>query len=113
MRAIARALLLATLSCVAAGSSRAQVQEPGSPTNRDTVPEQYVPPNAPDDRGNPADSKTMPKPPPQDLDRSGGVIAPPPVEDQGAMPPPNQGTSRTPVIGPPKTPGGDLEVKPK
>jgi hypothetical protein len=47
------------------------------------------------------------------LSRSGGVIHPPPTADRGVIAPPNQGTSRTPVIPPPGTPGGNPLVQPK
>jgi hypothetical protein len=49
----------------------------------------------------------------QELNRSGGVIYPPPTGDRGVVSPPNQRTSRTPVIPPPGTPGGNPEVQPK
>ncbi|HXC89223.1 MAG TPA: hypothetical protein VNV18_03575 [Stellaceae bacterium] len=47
------------------------------------------------------------------LSRSGGVIHPPPSGDSGVVAPPNQGASRTPVIPPPGTPGGNPMVQPK
>jgi hypothetical protein len=47
------------------------------------------------------------------LDRTDGVIRPPGgVDPQMQVPPPDQG-SRTPVIPPPGTPGGDRNVEPK
>jgi len=47
------------------------------------------------------------------LDRSDGVIRPPAgVDPQMQVPPPDQG-SRTPVIPPPGTPGGDRSIEPK
>jgi hypothetical protein len=48
-----------------------------------------------------------------ELSRSGGVIQPPPSADRGVVSPPNQGTSRTSVIPPPGTPGGNPLVQPK
>lgn len=48
-----------------------------------------------------------------ELSRSGGVIQPPPSADRGVVSPPNQGTSRTPVIPPPGTPGGNPLIQPK
>jgi hypothetical protein len=51
----------------------------------------------------------------RELDRSGGVIEPPPAVDPG-MPqaaPPTRATPRTPVILSPDSPGGDPSVKPK
>jgi hypothetical protein len=47
------------------------------------------------------------------LSRSGGIIHPPPSADRGVVQPPNQGTSRTPIIPPPGTPGGNPLVQPK
>jgi hypothetical protein len=47
------------------------------------------------------------------LERTDGVIRPPGgVDPQIQVPPPDEG-SRTPVIPPPGTPGGDPNVKPK
>ncbi len=48
-----------------------------------------------------------------ELSRSGGVIQPPPSADRGVVSPPNRGASRTPVIPPPGTPGGNPLVEPK
>jgi len=47
------------------------------------------------------------------LSRSGGVIHPPPSGDRSIVQPPKQGTSSTPVIPPPGTPGGNPLVQPK
>ena len=47
------------------------------------------------------------------LSRSGGVIHPPATRDRGVVKPPNQGISRTPVIPPPGSPGGNPNVQPK
>jgi hypothetical protein len=47
------------------------------------------------------------------LDRTDGVIRPPSgVDPQMQVPPPEQ-RSRTPVIPPPGTPGGDRTIEPK
>ena len=47
------------------------------------------------------------------LDRTDGVIRPPrDVDPQIQVPPPEHG-SRTPVIPPPGTPGGDPTIEPK
>ena len=47
------------------------------------------------------------------LNRTDGVIRPPGgVDPQMQVPPPDQG-SRTPVIAPPGTPGGDRTIEPK
>ena len=48
-----------------------------------------------------------------ELNRSGGVIRPPPTHDRGVVSPPNQGVSRTPVIPPPGSPGGNPAIQPK
>jgi hypothetical protein len=48
----------------------------------------------------------------QKLDRSEGVICPPPgVDPEIASPPPGGG--KTPVIPPPGSPGGDQSIRPK
>jgi hypothetical protein len=48
----------------------------------------------------------------QKLDRSEGVICPPPgVDPEIASPPPGGG--KTPVIPPPGSPGGDPSIRPK
>lgn len=47
------------------------------------------------------------------LSHSGGIIHPPPSGDRSVVQPPNQGTSSTPVIPPPGTPGGNPLVQPK
>ena len=47
------------------------------------------------------------------LERTDGVIRPPGgIDPQMQVPPPEQG-SRTPVIPPPGTPGGDRSIEPK
>jgi hypothetical protein len=47
------------------------------------------------------------------LNRSGGVLQPPPTGDRGAMPPPNVGEDQMPVIPPPASPDGNRHVQPK
>jgi hypothetical protein len=49
----------------------------------------------------------------RELNQSGGVIHPPPSADRNIVTPPNRGTSSTPVIPPPDTPGGNPFVQPK
>ncbi len=49
----------------------------------------------------------------RELSRSGGVIHPPPTHDRSVVQPPNQGASRTPIIPPPGSPGGNPQVQPK
>lgn len=56
---------------------------------------------------NPSDEQLSRK-----LDRSEGVICPPPgVDPEIAAPPPGGG--KTPVIPPPGSPGGDQSIRPK
>jgi len=45
--------------------------------------------------------------------QSNGVIKPPQTGDRSVLAPPDMGTASTPVIPPPGTPGGDLNVKPQ
>jgi hypothetical protein len=47
------------------------------------------------------------------LNRSGGVLQPPPTGDRGAMPPPNVGEDHMPVIPPLASPDGGQHVRPK
>jgi hypothetical protein len=50
----------------------------------------------------------------EQLQRSGGVIQPPPARDPGmTIDPPNEGAAQTPVIPPPGTPGGAPGPTPK
>jgi hypothetical protein len=49
----------------------------------------------------------------RELSQSGGIIHPPPSGDRNVVPPPNQASSRTPVIHPPGTPGGNPRIEPK
>jgi len=49
----------------------------------------------------------------EELSRSGGIIHPPASGDGNVVLPPNQRTSRTPIIPPPGTPGGNPLVQPK
>jgi hypothetical protein len=58
-------------------------------------------------------SSTAPGSLSHELSQSGGVIHPPPSGDRNVVPPPNQASSRTPVIHPPGTPGGNPRIEPK
>jgi hypothetical protein len=80
----------------------AQTQSTAPGGNETTVPQQP--------RSGP---RTAPGTLSHELSRSGGVIHPPATGDAGVVAPPNQGKSRTPVIPPPGTPGGNPLVQPK
>lgn len=123
MRAIATRPLLAVV-CLCGGIVIAGAQAPAA--TPDAVPGPYLaqgaqpPPNASDSNQNAvpqqqrrSGSGAAPGSLSRELSRSGGVIHPPPTGDQSVVPPPNQGTSRTPVIPPPGTPGGNPTIKPK
>ena len=47
------------------------------------------------------------------LNRSSGVLQPPPTSDRGVVRPPSAGTQDMPVIPPPGSPGGNQQVQPK
>ncbi len=104
--AVADAPVLGATSAAGPGQRLAQ-NGPTPPTvpngTGNTVPQQQ-PPSGP----NPTHGSLSHR-----LSRSGGVIHPPPTPDRGVVAPPNQGTSRTPVIPPPGTPGGNPLIQPK
>jgi hypothetical protein len=82
-------------SALATGAALAQV-------DRDRQPKSETEGQAPSS-GNPSER----------LNRTDGVIQPPrDVDPQMQVPPPESG-SRTPVIPPPGTPGGDPSIEPK
>jgi hypothetical protein len=58
-------------------------------------------------------SSTAPGSLSHELSQTGGIIRPPPSGDRGVVMPPNQASSRTPVIHPPGTPGGNPQIQPK
>ena len=58
-------------------------------------------------------SSTAPSSLSHELSQTGGIIRPPPSGDRGVVAPPNQASSRTPVIHPPGTPGGNSQIQPK
>lgn len=47
------------------------------------------------------------------LDRSGGIIKPPPTTDRDVIAPPNEAQSNMPVIPPPGTAGNNPRLQPK
>ncbi len=124
MPAITRALIAAMLLCANIGAAGAQPQDgktsaaaDPSPTNPSPAAENQPAPDA----GNAGQASPQTQPNSdaapgslsRELNRSGGVIRPPPTRDRGVVAPPNQGISRTPVIPPPGTPGGNPAIQPK
>jgi hypothetical protein len=121
MRAILTPPLMAVI-CLCAGIAIAGEQTRGATSegpNRSLDQNAQTQPTAPN-----RSESTLPQQPQsgssaasdslsRELNRSGGVIHPPPTGDGGVVAPPNQGTSRTPVIPPPGTPGGNPLVQPK
>lgn len=118
-----RLRLLVMLICLCTGLAAAAAEAPGR-----TGPEDSAAPAAQSRTTQPvpvaadADTNTV-SPPPQsgrppgslsrELNRSGGIIHPPPSGDRAVIAPPNQRTSRMPVIKPPGTPGGNPQLQPK
>lgn len=106
MHAMIRLLIMALF--LGAGAGIATAQTPAEP--RAAAPGQgpaangQIPQSAPS--GPPGSLSKQ-------LNRSGGVIPPPPTPDRGVVSPPNQGVSRTPIIPPPGSPGGNPNVQPK
>jgi hypothetical protein len=103
MKAITIAAMVAALLCVSIGVAGAQTED----QNANPAPNNQAQPNARSDQGAPPSALS------HDLNRSGGVIHPPPTGDGGIVAPPNQGTSNMPVIHPPGSPGGNPRVQPK
>ena len=97
-------------------AATAVAQPPGAAPRQSPGPAR---PGAPSDQGSSAPqppssgSSAAPDSLSHQLNRSGGVIQPPAVGGEGVVSPPNQGTSRTPVIPPPGSPGGSPDVQPK
>ncbi len=106
MRAIIRPLMAAMLLCAGIGIAVAQTQNgaTGAAPNQEPGANGQVPQS---------DSSAAPGSLSHELNRSGGVIRPPAIHDPGVVSPPNQGVSRTPVIPPPGSPGGNPNVQPK
>jgi hypothetical protein len=108
MRSAAHALLVAG-AALCATVTTGQAQEPSAKTP--PKGEQAPPPDR-------SSGSTMPDIAPphslsDELNRSGGVIRPPPTGDQGTMVPPNLGEERMPIIPPPGSPGSNERVQPK
>jgi hypothetical protein len=108
MRSATQALLVAgAVLCSTAATGQTREPDKIPPKGEETVPQ---------DRS--SGSTTMPDTGPRgslsdELNRSGGVIRPPPTGDKGAVPPPDVGEERMPVIPPPGSPGGNERVQPK
>ena len=80
---------------------------PGSPRPNQTIPEKQKPPPSSDTSG--ADSSLSDR-----LEKSDGVVKPPANTDRGIVKPaPDSGTTNTPIIPPPGSPGGRQDVTPK
>ncbi len=124
MRTITPALIAAMLLCANIGAAGAQPQDQKTSAATNPSPADPRPSDksqAPADAGNAGraspqtqpNSDAAPGSLSRELNRSGGVIRPPPTRDPGVVSPPNQGVSRTPVIPPPGSPGGNPEIQPK
>jgi hypothetical protein len=92
----------------APGVSAQELKPPQQPHQTQPLP----PPNGSSGSSN-APPSSPGRAPGDTLNRSGGVLTPPPTGDQGVLPPPASGSSNMPVIHPPGTPGGNGEVQPK
>ncbi|HJU19005.1 MAG TPA: hypothetical protein VJ770_21325 [Stellaceae bacterium] len=122
MKIILRAAMVAAFLCAGIDMAGAQIEgrNPGSAPNQGPAPNNQVQANARNGNGVPAPqqqpqpgSSAAPGTLSHELNRSGGVLYPPPTGDGGVIAPPNQGTSSTPVIPPPGSPGGNPRVQPK
>ena len=124
MRTITRALIAAMLLCANIGAAGAQPQDQKTSAATNPSPADPSPADksqAPAEAGNAGQASPQTQPNSdaapgslsRELNRSGGVIRPPPTHDRGVVSPPNQGVSRTPVIPPPGSPGGNPEIQPK
>jgi hypothetical protein len=107
MRATTTSLLMAAI-WLCTGIAAAGAQPQNGPAG--VGPDQGLGQQGP---AQPSGPKTAPGSLSHQLSRSGGVIHPPPSADKAIVSPPNQSTSRTPVIPPPGTPGGNPLVQPK
>jgi hypothetical protein len=95
--------------------SPAHGQAPPSGTTQPAPEQRQVAPTRPDDGTGPQQGTSTPPSGSlsNELNRSGGVLQPPPTGDQGVVAPPKAGPQSTPVIPPPGTPGGNQGVQPK
>jgi hypothetical protein len=109
MKVIIRAAMVAALLCASIGMAGAQTKgQNASPAPGQSSPSNnQVQPNAGSSHGAPPGTLS------RELDRSRGVIHPPPTGDGGVVTPMKQGKSSMPVIPPPGSPGGNPRVQPK
>ncbi len=117
IRGTARARCLATVALlvIALGAAPVRGQDGGLPW----TPPGKAQPGRPGEASPPG--ITQPQAPGADqrdtlgheLSRSRGVITPPPTGDRNVVPPPRDGSLRTPVSPPPGTPGGNPQIIPK
>jgi hypothetical protein len=113
MRFVIPELLVAgALLCTTAVTGLAQEREFRSPKSP-TPDEQPLVPDQPSGATVDPDAGQAESPLSSKLNRSGGVLQPPPTGDRGAMPPPNVGEDHMPVIPPPASPDGSQHVQPK
>lgn len=108
--ALAGALILSGIGAVA--TARAQINDVTP------VPPLLAQPREPSDQSPSSNPPGQPSIPPGTtlggaLSESKGVIPPPRTGDRNALPPPNADVSRTPVIPPPGSPGGNPNIQPK
>ncbi len=106
VRTIIRPLMAAMFLCAGIGIAAAQTQNGATGAAPDHGPAATG--QVPQSGSSPAPGSLS-----HELNRSGGIIRPPPTHDPGVVSPPNQGISRTPVIPPPGSPGGNPNVQPK
>jgi hypothetical protein len=109
MKVIIKAAMIAALLCASPAMAGAQTKgQNASPApSQGSPPNNQVQPNAGSDHGAPPSTLS------RELNRSSGVIHPPPTGDGSVVAPPNQGTSSMPVIPPPGSPGGNPRLQPK
>jgi hypothetical protein len=106
VHATIRPLMAAIFLCAGVGMAAAQTQNgaTGAAPDHGPAAEGQVPQSG---------SSGAPGSLSHELNRSGGIIRPPAIHDPEVVSPPNQGVSRTPVIPPPGSPGGNPNVQPK
>jgi glucose/arabinose dehydrogenase len=100
---LATILAGAALAATAPDGARAADRQPAAEQKPQTVPEDTAP-------GRSGGSQ---EPLGQKLDRTGGVLHPPPGVDPRLTIPPPRAEGKMPVIPPPGTPGGDPGPRPK
>jgi hypothetical protein len=107
VRALVIAVATGGLSAAALAQTPIQPpRDPNMPAQKDTIPEKVVPQD-PSTTGSTGSSGTLS----DKLEKSDGVIKPPPTGSGMVIKPPQTGTM--PVIPPPGSPGGNPRVEPK